>query len=250
MNSGKPLQVCTKLYISWAENSPSWQLATNADYQTIRHLFGVSETAVCFIIKRKAATKVHKCSYWGLTSEGDSSFHAQVGASSVCCCGGSGAHSHYVTQLTTSTPRVASIIMQGMVVPINWHLHWMAQKSAWCKSFWQLHSPLKGNKQKNCYLSKKKKIAQEEVPLVVHADTLRTSWGMKPYIDICYDQQRFNYSLSGTRVVVEDAYGQVNWREKKKWYWDIRSTWANCILLHNLCGIHSKRFNASCGSMV
>ena len=46
-----------------------WRLATTTDHCIIGHLFGVSKTAVCFIVKRRmlsysggAATKTHKSS--------------------------------------------------------------------------------------------------------------------------------------------------------------------------------------------
>ena len=64
---------------------------------------------------------------------------------------------------------------------------------------------------KHCFLSGKKVIAQEEVPLVVREDPPHPllPWVMKPYIDnghLSHDQRSFSYHLSTARVVVEDAY--------------------------------------------
>ena len=77
------------------------------------------------------------------------------------------------------------------------------------------------------------------------------NWLMKPFIDngnLTAEQQRFNYSLSRSRMVVENAFGRLKgrWRCLMKrndvQVSAIPGIGKACCILHNICEIYREDF--------
>ena len=244
-----------------------WRLATTTDYRTIGHLFGVSKTAVCLIVKEvcSAIVEVLLPRYIKVPT-GDSlkevirGFKHKWGFPQ---CAGAVDGTHISIMSPRDFPADYfnrkgwhSIIMQGMVDHLyrftDIYIGWPGRVHD-ARVFGNSTLYQKGVNG-TLFPEWTKTIAQEEIPLVVLGDPAYPllPWVMKPYIDnghLSRDQRRFNYRLSRARVVVEDAYGRLKgrWRCLSKRndteISDLPELIAACCVLHNLCEIHGERFN-------
>ena len=205
-----------------------WQLATTTDYRTIGHYFGVSRTAVCFIVKDvcSAIVEVLLPRYMKVPT-GDSlkevihGFEHKWGFPQ-CAGAVDGTHIPIVSPRDFPADYFNrkgwySIIMQGMVdhlyrftdIYIGWpgRVHDARNSTLFQKG-------MNGS----LFPEWKKTISQEEISLVVLGELAYPllPWVMKPYVDnghLSRNQRRFNYRLSRARVVVEDAYCRL----KRRW---------------------------------
>ena len=204
-----------------------WFLATNADYRTIGHLFGVSKPTVCVITKEVCAAiaKVLLPKYVRVPS-GDElkkvveGFRDELGFPQ---CAGVVDGTHIPIVSPTECPADYynrkgwhSIIMQGMVdnvgrfteVYIGWpgrvHDARVFVNSSLYKS---------GGQDGTLFPDWKETICGKEIPLLVLGDPAYPllSWLMKAFPDnssLSCQQKTFNYRLSRARVVVKHAYGR------------------------------------------
>ena len=244
-----------------------WYLATNADYRTIGHLFGVSKATVCMVTKEvcNAIVKVLLPRYIQVPA-GDElkkvveGFRNDLGFPQ---CAGviDGTHIPIISPEECPSDYYNrkgfhSIIMQGMVdnrghfteVYIGWpgRVH---DARVFVNS-----SLFKRGQDGTLFPDWKETICNKEIPLLVLGDPAYPllSWLMKAFPDngsLSRQQKTFNYRLSKARVVVEHAYGRLKgrWRCLLKrndiLIHDLPKLVAACCVLHNVCEIHGETFD-------
>ena len=244
-----------------------WYLATNTDYRTIGHLFGVSKATVCVVTKEVCAAivKVLLPRYIRVPA-GDElkkiveGFKDGLGFPQ---CAGVVDGTHIPIVSPEECPAdyynrkgFHSIVMQGMVDNVG---RFMEVYIGWpgrvhdARVF--VNSSLyKRGQDGTLFPDWKETICGEDIPLLVLGDPAYPllSWLMKAFPDngsLSCQQKTFNYSLSRARVVVEHAYGRLKgrWRCLLKrndvLIRDVPKLVAACCVLHNVCEIHGETFD-------
>ena len=244
-----------------------WYLATNTDYRTIGHLFGVSKATVCVVTKEVCAAivKVLLPRYIRVPA-GDElkkiveGFKDGLGFPQ---CAGVVDGTHIPIVSPEECPAdyynrkgFHSIVMQGMVDNVG---RFMEVYIGWpgrvhdARVF--VNSSLyKRGQDGTLFPDWKETICGEDIPLLVLGDPAYPllSWLMKAFPDngsLSCQQKTFNYSLSRARVVVEHAYGRLKgrWRCLLKrndvLIHDVPKLVAAGCVLHNVCEIHGETFD-------
>ena len=244
-----------------------WFLATNADYRTIGHLFGVSKPTVCVVTKEVCAAIVKSLlPKYIRVPTGDGlkavveGFRDKLGFPQ---CAGviDGTHIPIVSPVECPADYYNrkgwhSIIMQGMVNHVG---HFTEIYVGWpgrvhdARVF--VNSTLyKRGQDGTLFPDLKETISGKEIPLLVLGDPAYPllPWLMKAFPDngsLSREQKTFNYRLSKARVVVEHAYGRLKgrWRCLLKrndvLISDLPKLVAACCVLHNVCEIHGESFD-------
>ena len=244
-----------------------WFLATNTDYRTIGHLFGVSKPAISVITKEVCAAivKILLPKYIRVPS-GDAlkavvdGFRDQLGFPQ---CAGviDGTHIPIVSPVECPADYYNrkgwhSIIMQGMVNHVGLftevYIGWPGRVHD-ARVF--VNSTLyKRGQDRTLFPDWKKTISGKEIPLLVLGDPAYPllPWLMKAFQDngsLTREQKNFNYRLSKARVVVEHAYGRLKgrWRcllkRNNVLVHDLPELVAASCVLHNICEIHGESFD-------
>ena len=244
-----------------------WYLATNADYRTIGHLFGVSKSTVCIVTKEVCAAIVNVLlPKYIRVPTGDElkkvveGFRDGLGFPQ---CAGvvDGTHIPIVSPEKCPADYYNrkgwhSIIMQGMVNNVG---HFTEVYIGWpgrvhdARVFVNSTLYTKGQNG-TLFPDWKQTICGEEVPLLVLGDPVYPllPWLMKAFPNngsLSSQQKMFNYRLSKARVVVEHAYGRLKgrWRCLLKrndvLIRDVPKLVAACCVLHNICEIHGESFD-------
>jgi len=97
-------------------------------------------------------------------------------------------------------------------------------------------------------------IGEVDVPIFLVGDSAYplSTWLMKPFphsSELTQSQKQFNYHLSRSRIVVENAYGRFKARWKRLCksndmnVQNIPNVITACCILHNICEIHGDYFN-------
>ena len=204
-----------------------WFLATNSDYRTIGHLFGVSKPTVCVVTKEVCAAivKVLLPKYIRIpTGDGLKTviegFKDKLGFPQ-CVGVVDGTHIPIVSPVECPADYYNrkgwhSIIMQGTVNHLG---HFIDVYVGWpgrvhdARVF--VNSSLyKRGQAGTLFPDWKKTIAVKDIPLLMLGDPAYPllPWLMKAFPDngsLSHEQKTFNYRLSKARVVVEHAYGRL-----------------------------------------
>ena len=244
-----------------------WFLATNADYRTIGHLFGVSKSTICVITKDVCAAIVRKLLVKyiriptgdGLKEVVDGFKHKWEFPQ----CAGSVDGTHIPIVSPEECPADYynrkgwhSILMQGVVNHLG---HFTDIYVGWpgrvhdARVFSNSTLYQKGQ-DGTLFPDWKESIAGTDVPLVLLGDPAYPllPWLMKAFPDnghLSRQQRNFNYRLSSARVTVEHAYGRLKgrWRCLLKrldvHVSDVPELVAACCVLHNVCEIHGEHFD-------
>ncbi len=244
-----------------------WFLATNSDYRTIGHLFGVSKHTVCVVTKEVCAAivKVLLPKYIRIpTGDGLKAviegFKDKLGFPQ-CVGVVDGTHIPIVSPVECPADYYNrkgwhSIIMQGTVNHLG---HFIDVYIGWpgrvhdARVF--VNSSLyKRGQAGTLFPDWKKTIAGKDIPLLMLGDPAYPllPWLMKAFPDngsFPHEQKTSNYRLSKARVVVEHAYGRLKgrWRCLLKrndvLVDDLPKLVAACCVLHNICGSRDENFD-------
>jgi hypothetical protein len=244
-----------------------WKLATNSEYRSIAHLFGVSRSSVCLIVKDvcEAIVCLLLPKYIQVPS-GDrlqvilDGFESKWGFPQ--CVGAiDGSHIPIVSPLEHPADYYNrkgwhSIILQGVVdheyrfwnVNVGWpgRVHDARVLS---------NSTLFEEAQAGRLLpDKPRTLCGVSVPVVILGDPAYPllPWLMKPYVqhgNISQQQKSFNYRLSKARMVIENAFGRLKgrWRcllkRNDTATEDVPNMITACCVLHNICEVHRDEFS-------
>ena len=244
-----------------------WFLATNSDYRTIGHLFGVSKPTVSVVSKEVCAAivKILLPKYIRIPT-GDSlkavieGFQEKLGFPQ-CVGVVDGTHIPIVSPVECPADYYNrkgwhSIIMQGTVDHlghfIDIYVDWPGRVHD-ARVF--VNSSLyKKGQDGALFPDWKQTISGKEIPLLMLGDPAYPllPWLMKAFPDngsLAREQKTFNYRLSRTRVVVEHAYGRLKgrWRCLLKrndvLVDDLPKLVAACCVLHNVCETRGDSFD-------
>ena len=244
-----------------------WKLATNGEYQTIAHLFGVSRSSVCLIVKDvcEAIVSLLQPKYITVPT-GDrlkaivDGFESKWGFPQ--CVGAiDGSHIPIASpqeHLADYHNRKGwhSIILQGVV---DHELRFWNVNVGWPGRVHDArvfsNSTLFEKARAGTLLPNTPRLFNGvSVPLVILGDPAYPllPWLMKPYVqhgNISSQKKAFNYRLSRARKVIENAFGRL----KGRWRCflkrndiateDIPTIITACCILHNICEVHRDEFN-------
>ena len=244
-----------------------WFLATGDDYRTIGHLFGVSKSTVCLVVKDVCSTivkillpqyiKIPKGSALKNVIDGFKTKHGFP----QCAGAVDGTHIPIISPKECPADYYNrkgwhSIILQGTVDHegcfLDIYVGWPGRVHD-ARVF--SNSSLYDRGQTGVLLPDwKEQIAGKDIPLVILGDPAYPllSWVMKAFPNnghLSAEQKKFNYRLSKARVVVEHAYGRLKgrWRCLLKRLDvsvdDVPQLVAACCVLHNICEVHRDGFN-------
>ncbi|XP_064384383.1 uncharacterized protein LOC135333340 [Halichondria panicea] len=236
-----------------------WYLATNSDYRTIGHLFGVSKATVCIVVKEVCAAIVdvlmprcvriptgHDLRTVVDGFENDFGFPQCAGVVD-------GTHipivsPEYCPADYYNRKGWHSVILQGTVDNAgkftNIYIGWPGRVHD-ARVFVNSSLYMKGQGG-TLFPDWKQTICGQAVPLLVLGDPAYPllPWLLKAFIDhgsLTAEQKLFNYRLSKARVIVEHAYGRLKgrWRCLLKrndvLIRDVPCLIAACCVLHNIC---------------
>ena len=247
-----------------------WFLSTGADYRTIAHLFGVSKSTVCLVIKQvcTAIAQILMPKYIcfpsnnGLKQVVDGFKHKW--RFPQCAGVVDGTHIPIVSPHDYPADYYNrkgwhSVIMQGTVnhlgIFMDIYIGWPGRVHD-ARVF--SNSGLYRLGQEGILLpSWTEHLSGKDIPLVILGDPAYPllSWLMKSFPDngcLSRQQKTFNYRLSRARVVVEHAYGRLKgrWRCLLKRLdvnvGDVPHVIAVCCTLHNICEMHGDSFVGGC----
>ena len=244
-----------------------WRLATNVEYRTIGHLFGVSRSSVCMIVNEVCTAIVTKLMHRFIRlptgaklDEVVAGFRNRWGFPQ-CAGAVDGTHIPIIAPTEYhadyhNRKGWYSILMQAVVdhayrftdVYIGWpgRVHdarVFANSMIYRKAERQALFP---NDMVN--------IEGEQVPIVLLGDPAYPlmTWLMKPFSDngrLTDSQTRFNYRLSKARMVVENAFGRLKgrWRcllkRNDNALKNVPNVVASCCVLHTLCETWGESFD-------
>lgn len=207
-----------------------WFLATGADYRTIGHLFGVSKSTVCLVVKEVCSAIVQLLLPKYIRVPTGDALKAVIGGFKIdygfpqCAGAVDGTHipilsPHECPADYYNRKGWHSIIVQGVVdnkglftdVYVGWpgRVH---DARVFANS-----SLYRKGQNKTLFPHWVEKISGTDIPIVLLGDPAYPllQWLMKAYPDtggLSRQQRRFNYSLSKARVVVEHSYGKLKGR--------------------------------------
>lgn len=245
-----------------------WFLSTGSDFRTVGHLFGVSKSTVCLVVKEVCSCIVtvllpkYICmpsgSHLKKVVDGFDRDHGFP----QCCGAVDGTHIPIVSPQECPADYYNrkgwhSILMQGTVdnigrfidVYVGWpgRVHdarVFANSSLYSKG--QSHALLPN-------WTRQLGPSSRDVPLVLLGDPAYPllEWLMKAFPDTGHltpQQRYYNYRLSKARVVVEHAYGRLKgrWRCLMKRLdidvMDVPELVLACCVLHNVCIMHGEDY--------
>ena len=246
-----------------------WRLSTNSDYRTIAHLFGVSRSTVCVIVRDvcNAIVQLLLAKYIQVPQEAQlqsivDGFESKWGYPQ--CVGAiDGSHIPIVSPVEFpadyhNRKGWHSIILQAIV-------------DHECR-FWNINVGWPGRVHDARVLSNSTVFQQAEagtllphqpcqingvnVPLVILGDPAYPllPWLMKPYLhhgSLSNERKVYNYRHSRARMVVENTFGRL----KGRWRYllkrndtateDVPLLIVACCVLHNVCEVHKEEFNSA-----
>ena len=238
-----------------------WRLGTNVEYRTISHLFGVGISTVCVVLHDfcQSVVDVMGLRYLSLPSEDKlrairDGFRTKWGFPQ--CIGAiDGTHIPIIAPKEHpldyyNRKGYHSLLMQALV---DDEYRFLNVNTGWPGSVHDArmlsNSKLFQKCEAGTFLPRwEESLGTTTVPLLILGDPaypLRP-WLMKPFSDtgLTPRQRKFNYQLSRSRVVVENAFGRLKgrWRTlMKRIDNDIKyvpTLVMACCVLHNLCELH------------
>ena len=245
-----------------------WRLATNADYRTVGHLFGVSQASVCDIINEFCTVVsdvlLQKFIKVPVGEELDNNIKKFKDKWGFPQCVGAIDGSHIPIKAPTefhadyyNRKGWYSIILQAVVDSsykfIDINVGWPGKVHD-ARVFSNSKIFAKGMEGTLFPENKAIMINGVRVPLCIIADAAYPllSWVMKPFPDngkLSAEKSHFNYRLSRARMVVENAFGRLKgrWRcllkQNEAVIERMNSVVATCCVLHNICEMFSEEFD-------
>ena len=245
-----------------------WFLATNADYRTIGHLFGVSKASVCLIRREvcRAIVSILLPKYIKVpVGSGLTDVIRGFEKRGFPHCGGAIDGSHIPIEAPQNNPADYynrkgwhSVVLQGMVDHVGAFtdicVGWPGRVHD-ARVFHNSGVFLKGERG-DLFEDRLAIMNNVRVPVIVLGDPAYPllPWLMKPFINsgsLTPEQLEFNNRLSKARVIVEHAFGRLKgrWRCLRKklsvQLEDVPDIVASCCVLHNICQIHGDNFDES-----
>ena len=244
-----------------------WCLATQVEYRTIAHLFGVARSTVCEIVHETCSAIVTRLmdTYirFPTGDQLDSVVDGFLTKWGVPNCVGAidGSHIPIAAPINNHTDYYNrkghySMVLQGLVDAkycfLDVCIGWPGSVHD-ARVF--VHSPLYVRiTEKKLLPNKVLRVHGVDVPLFIIGDSAYPlqSWLMKPFPHngvLSNDQKTYNYRLSRARIVVENAFGRLKarWRRLMKrndmQTHHIPDVIATACILHNMCEVHGERFN-------
>ena len=246
-----------------------WFLATPGEYRTIGHLFGVARCTVCVIVREvcRAIERVLRPRYISFPNNYRiqtiiQGFETEWGVPQ--CVGAiDGSHIPILAPKNNHTDYYNrkgwySMILQGVVdhkyrftdIYIGWpgsvhDARVFAHSSLYEKANEGTLLPLTT-----------RSLGGENIPPFFIGDSAYPllTWLMKPFphnLLLTNKQKTYNYRISRSRIVVENAYGRLKgrWRRLLKknemHVCNIPLVISACCVLHNICEVHGDAFNDS-----
>ena len=245
-----------------------WRLATNSDYRTIGHLFGISDASVCHITEEFCSSVVNnmledyiKIPVGEELDKVIAEFKHKWGFPQ---CVGAIDGSHIPVKAPVefhadyyNRKGWYSIIPQGVVDSsyrfIDINVGWPGKVHD-ARVFSNSSIFKKGQ---NGTLFPKEQFADIDgfkVPLFITADAAYPllPWVMKPFPEngtLGSDKLHFNYRISRARMVVENAFGRLKgrWRcllkQNEVNIEKMNSIVVTCCVLHNICELFKEEFD-------
>ena len=243
-----------------------WFLATCSEYRTIAHLFGVGRSTVCEIVcetcEAIVSTLLPRYIQYPTGSQLQDVVDGFLRKFGLPQCGGAidGSHIPIAPPTQNHTDYYNrkgwySMIIQAVVdhnnlfrdINVGWpgsvhDARVFVNSSIYRKA-------INGDIFTGC----QRRILGQNVPVFLVGDSAYPmhTWLMKPFAQsapLSNEQKTFNYRLSHTRIVVENAFGRLKgrWRRLSKKndmsITNIPNVIAACCILHNLCEIHGEAF--------
>ena len=247
-----------------------WRLATNVEFRTISHLFGVGLSTACNIVMRvtKVIAQVMRPQFIATPCEEEFKVIIQGYRDlyGFPQCGGAIDGTHIGTLAPSefssdyyNRKGFYSTILQAVVdhrlrfwsIYVGWpgrvHDARVFSNSSLCKK----------GQTGTLFPNITEHIMGVDVPVVMPGDGAYPllSWLIKPYAEAGATQQQkhFNYRLSRARMTVERAFGRLKgrWRSLMKRYdghvSNINTTVTACCVLHNFCEVHKEEYDDDSG---
>ena len=245
-----------------------WRLATNADYRTIGHLFGISTASVCLILDEFCTVMANvilpRYIRIPVDDELDQVIRKFEEKWGFPQCAGAVDGSHIPIKAPSefhadyyNRKGWYSIILQGLVDSnykfIDINIGWPGKVHD-ARVFSNSSVFTKGQNGSLFPADRSKVINGVKVPVIIIADAAYPllPWIMKPFPDngnLPRDKSHFNYRLSRARMVVENAFGRL----KGRWRCLLKQNEANiermnnivatCCVLHNICEVFQEDFD-------
>ena len=245
-----------------------WFLSTGTEYRVLGHLFGVSRSSVCCIVKQvcTAIVKVLMKRYIKFPV-GQALNEVVDGFKDTWDfpnCGGAidGCHIPMAAPVEFHTDFYNrkgwySMIIQAVA---DHKYHFTDIHTGWPGSVHDArvfaNSPIyKKGMEGLLFSNLTKKVCDKDLPVVLLGDSAYPllSWLMKPFPhgSLSHDQQNYNYQLSRARIVIENAFGRL----KARWRCLIKRldvkpenvaiVITTCCVLHNICEVHGEEFDST-----
>ena len=236
-----------------------WRLATNVEYRTLSHLFGVGVSTVGSIVRECCRVICDELTprYVRMPTGDDfdrmlDGFETRWGFPH-CAGAVDGTHIPIIAPTTDHCDYFNrkgwhSLIMQAVVddryMFIDINIGWPGSvHDARVLANSRLYQRAEGG---SCFPLKKRDINGVETTPVIIGDAAYPllNWLLKPYRETTSstdEEKHFNYRLSRARMVVENAFGRLKGRFRilmKRNDCDIETTLtmvAACVVLHNIC---------------
>ena len=244
-----------------------WRLATNVEYRSIGHLFGISRSTACVIVHEvcSAINTVLTPIYIKIPTEQQLKetidlFEKKWGFPQ--CAGAiDGSHIPIIAPTECHTDYFNrkgwhSIILQGVVGPTYkfWDINVGWPGRVHDARVFSRSSLYKRASEGSLFPRMDREIDGVNVPILLIGDPAYPlyEWLMKPFSDtgrLSGDQHTFNYRLSCARNVVENAYGRLKarWRCLLKrndcHLHTVCEQVVTCCTLHNICETHGETFH-------
>ena len=244
-----------------------WCLATSAEYRTISHLFGIGRSTVCEIVQEtcKSIVKYLQPQYIRFPSGGqvDSIVRGfeekwgipqcigAVDGSHVPVCAPTLNHTDYYNRKGWY-----SVIVQA---DVDHRYRFIDVYTGWPGSVHDArvfaHSSLYRNGTNGTLLppSHTRQISGVDLPLFLVGESAYPllTWLMKPFPQSFTTSAPNNYRLSRGRILVENAFGRLKarWRRRMKrndmQVENIPIVVVTACVLHNICEVHNETFDDS-----
>ena len=254
-----------------------WRLATNVEYRTIGHLFGISRASVCCIVREVCENIVRvvmpKYIKWPRGEQLQETIELFENMWDYPQCAGAidGSHIPIIAPEEFHTDYFNrkgwhSVILQAVV---DARYRFTDVNIGWPGSVHDArvftNSEIFKKGQRGCLFdsstAKSKVIQGVEVPVHLIGDPAYPlmSWLMKAHSDtgqLSTVQSTFNYRLSRARNVVENAFGRLKGRWRclaKRNDCDlefVKLQVASCCTLHNICEVHGDRYQEEWSAVV
>ena len=241
-----------------------WRLGTNVEYRTISHLFGVGVSTVYVVLHKLCSSVVNDMTAKYIQIPAEEHLRRIINGFLTkwdfpqCIGAIDGSH---IPNIAPKEHSLEYFNRKGyhsvlLRVLIDHEYRFLDIYVCWPGSVQDARILANSTSYRKCesgnFLPKwDRKLGNTNVPLVIRGDPdyPLMPWLMKPFSDtsLTNKQRTFNYQLSRSQVVVENAFGRLKgrWRSlMKRNDCDVKyvpNLVTACCVLHNLCEMHGDR---------